>query len=214
MCQSTATVSPGASGDPTIYSMPSNNPVAAALAARATDGPDASTISFTDNGSFYVSTTTQAPTDANGTVSGSVALMGVSGVDGAITGVNVQDITMPCGTDGNPTTNQLSMVFNMTAPRQAAVRFTFDVNANSVSLSSATPVDTAGRPVADAAALGLDFSTIWCVTKNGGTAILPALISALPSLIGGPGAFVAAVMAAMPGAAIKTVQSVIANCFS
>jgi hypothetical protein len=210
MCGSsaTATASPGASMAPVIYSMPNTSKVLAMAAENA----DNATVSFTDNGSFYVSTITPPPGAKNGTCPDQVSLLGVSSVDGAITGVSVENFSMSPAAAGK--SDQLSLVFRMTSPRQAAVQFVFDVNANSVVLNSATPVDETGKPLADGAALGLDFSTIWCVTRSGGTAILPALVGALPSLLGGPAAFLAAVTAAMPGAAIKTVQSVIANCFS
>jgi hypothetical protein len=212
MCHSatsTLAADPGASDDPVIYSMPDTR-FQDLRAAVMVDDPDAdgASVSFTDNGSLYLSAFKHNVGASNEVESGTASVIGVSGVDGAQTGVNVEDVTMSADK------RQLSMVFRMYAPRNASVRFLFDVNANAVVLRSATPVDETGRPVADAAALGLDFSTIWCVTKNGGAAILPALVKALPSLIGGPGAFLTAVLAALPGAAITTAQSVIANCFS
>jgi hypothetical protein len=216
MCQSSASTTsrtPGADDDPVIYSMPGS--VVPDMQTALADNADATSVSFTANGSLYLSAVSQnrgsgATHDAE---TGSVSLLGVSGVDGAQTGVNVENVSVSPVAGGAADQRRLSMVFRMTAPRQAAVQFVFDVNANSVALRSATPVDDTGRPVADGAALGLDFSTIWCVTKNGGAAILPALVKALPSLIGGPAAFLTAVLAAMPGVAITTAQSVIANCF-
>jgi hypothetical protein len=46
------------------------------------------------------------------------------------------------------------------------------------------------QPAADMVAAGLDF---WCVLKCGGTAILGCLVKCLPSLAGGPAAYVACV---------------------
>jgi hypothetical protein len=212
MCQSTISSTAGASDNPVIYSMPES--MVPTWRAQLGDGTNAASVSFTDNGSLYLSTINQSPGTKRDAAVGEVGLFGASVVDGALTAVTVDDVTMSDAGSGTSGEQTLSMVFRMVEPRKAAVRFVFDVNANSVALRSATPVDEAGEPVTDADALGLDLSTVWCVTKNGGAAILPALIKALPSLIGGPAAFMTAVLAALPGAAITTVQSVIANCFS
>jgi hypothetical protein len=195
--------------EPVIYSMPGNRvpDMQAALTSLAGD-TDAVSISFTDNGSLYLSTIAQNLGARQEVESGSAHLIGVSGVDGAQTGINVKDVTWLDTVGGNAGERQLALTIEMTEPRIATVRFVFDVNPTAVALHSATPVTDA------LGAMGLDFNTIWCVTKNGGAAILPALISALPSLVGGPGAFLKAVLAALPGAAINTAQSVIANCFS
>jgi hypothetical protein len=168
------------------------------------NGADASSISYTDNGSMYVSAITgNEDADQGAPV---VSLLGVSSVDGIRTGINVEKIEWADAAGGATRERVLSMVLRMSEPSPTAVRFEFNVNLDAVSLRSATPV-------ADTEVGGLDFSTILCITKSGGAAILPALVTALPSLVGGPVAYLTAVLAQLPKAAIETAQSVISNCF-
>lgn len=173
-------------------------------------GPTASsTINFTDNGFLYLATVHEAAPGEDGEQGApQVSLFGVSDSTGALTGIVADNIgfqdPMPESTVGLPE-GRFAVTLNMSEPLQASVRFVFDVNANAVTLVSTERL---------AAPEGLDFGTIWCVTKNGGSAILPVLITSLPALVGGPAAFLAAVVAKLPGALINTAQAVIQKCFS
>jgi hypothetical protein len=136
-----------------------------------------------------------------------VGVLGVSQSDGVHTAVNLENITFqPAPKAVGPAPTGGGRQHDST-PFEAGVRFVFEVNANSTVLVSATPLPGPGGVDA------LSLSTVWCITKNGGVAILPALVKALPALVGGPGAHLAAVVAQQSAAVIQTAQNVIANCF-
>ncbi len=195
------------STEATIYTVPASIVPTMQAQAGATDD-NTSSISFTDNGSLYLSVLADAVSaDGNVATADTVSVLGVSQSDGAQTAVNLENITFQPPSDAVGDQQRLSVDFNMTAPFEASVRFVFDVNAISAVLISATPLPKPGSVDA------LSLATVWCITKNGGAAILPALVKALPTLVGGPAAYLAAVVAQLPAAVIQTAQSVIANCF-
>lgn len=201
-------------GHPAIYSVPISAIEmlqSKILASAKEDSDEAMSVEFTSNGSLYLGGVSSTPPPAadGAPRSYGVHVFGVSPADGTLTGINVNKISVvnPPSENANSIARQIFMEFNMTQPVDTPrVGFIFDVNANSAMLKKVTYSE-------DGRSNAVDFAKALCVAKNGGTSILKVLIESLPSLIGGPEAFLAAVSAKVPGAAINTAQTVIEKCF-
>ncbi|MEU4805590.1 hypothetical protein [Actinosynnema sp. NPDC023587] len=204
MCTSPTT----AGTTPVIYSVTDTVATEFKRQASAIGNEVTSSIKFTDNGSLYLATLHGAA--AQGAGGGdSVSVFGVSEVNGAVTSVNAENVrfVQAPGAAGARGEGRFTLRLNMTNPLPSTVDFVFDVNPTAVTLVSATDPEAA-------LVAGVSLATVWCVTKNGGAAILPVLVGSLPALVGGPAAFLAAVVAKLPGALIGTAQSVIRECFA
>jgi hypothetical protein len=81
-------------------------------------------------------------------------------------------------------------------------------NGELVAATSVSPIDLV-IPAAAAASLGLDWG---CVLRCGGTAILGTLLKCLPSLSGGPSAYIACVTASAGGAAAAIAACIAQKC--
>lgn len=76
-------------------------------------------------------------------------------------------------------------------------------------ITGARTVTLADSEIAPAALGGFNW---WCVLKCGGVGILPVLAMCLPSLAGGPGAFVACVVGKLGGSVAGIAACVAQKC--
>jgi hypothetical protein len=82
-----------------------------------------------------------------------------------------------------------------------------DASSQIVGASDVVPIDTVAPP--GGAAAGLNWL---CVLRCGGTAILGVLVKCLPSLVGGPGAYIACVTSSAGGAAAGIAACIATKC--
>jgi hypothetical protein len=166
--------------------------LAGALGADAPDGASADSLAFTADGNLFLTSAQPNGAAAIGT-----------GQEGQAMALVMTVPTTPADLEGDGPT-RVTVSLSMTAPQQGGVDIVFDVNANGAAVVEA-------KPHGDVT--GLSLSTVWCIAKAGGSSILPAIVSALPSLVMGPEAFLAAIVAKLPQAMVGTATKVASGCF-
>jgi len=106
---------------------------------------------------------------------------------------------------------QVAVTLHLTKPFEVGpYTWRFDIGGAIKDASGSIVAATSVTPAADLQPMGLNW---WCVLKCGGAAILPTLLACLPSLAGGPAAYVACVTGKLGAAdAAKIALCVAKNC--
>jgi len=204
MCGQTANTNTAtqalASDKTTIQSFPySGVPTEGVLRAMgATTGP--ATIHVGSDHSIYISAST-TPSVAGSNVKPELYLAG--NAPSGVIGLSMTDLQVSSSTAGS---SKLSLKLNLldgtgAARGEAPVTLEYHITPDSVMLaSSKLSAGLAATP------------SVFCLVRCAGVQLLPAILSCVPSLVGGPSAFMSCLVATA-GPTIAGIATCVASCF-